>query len=512
MKGVVFYILIVMTLFVCMPVMAGMFDEFGFSGTFESVYWDHDPDDWTHGTDPIYEGPYKSFENSLSLNVDWREWYAEIRLRSMNYENQLRYDPRSREHETAFELFKATAGYRGEYLKVTAGDFYKALARGIVLFVQENKELNLDRTIQGGMLDFVTSPVDVSVFGGEIKWFKFKDNLTDEKVEEYKINDKVFGGQVVGKLPMGINLGVNAAAVTLYEIIQSEYQDEDLLVGSVDLEASGLFNEKLDFYAEYAELKWDEEMPFGEDREDGKAFYTSATVYLGPVTILGEYKDYDYWNYRYSRPPTADRDDELAEIDDIKGPRLKIDYFINATNTLIYASYGRFDNQGHEGSYGVVVRNEIEHVYGGIEQTWKKLYVHVSYGNKDYVTLDEIHRRATGDFVYSITDKHSLNYYYEYKYTGNPYTSKDEHKMYLTYSMSPWFSVTAHYNKHIVELPNGSEENQKWYAGEIGVNPIPSMSINIIYGELPPGLICSGGQCRIVPEFEGVQASLTYRF
>ena len=74
-------------------------------------------------------------------------------------------------------------------------------------------------------------------------------------------------------------------------------------------------------------------------------------------------------------------------------------------------------------------------------------------------------------------------------------------------------SVSGHYNKHTLEtVGSGSEKSDSWWAAEVTATPIDALSINILYGGLPTGLICSGGQCRILPEFEGVQASLTYRF
>jgi len=512
-------ILLFSVISISIPVSAGMFDDFSFSGSFESTYWNHDPDGWNEDEDSLYDGPYRSLENTLSLNLDWQNWFASVRLRSMKYNEPIHYDPRSREHETDLELFKFQTGYRGNNFTVIGGDFYKSLAHGIVLFVQEDEDLNIDRTIRGGAVDVTTNPVDITVFGGEIQWYKFKDDISDKIFDEYKITDKVFGGRAIGRLPGNITLGVSIASAEIFEIIADEYESEGLVTCGVDFEITGFLDGKFDFYAEYATLKWDEDMPFGEETDDGNALYSSLTAYLGDFTVLTEYKDYDYWDYRYSRPPLADREDEESIVDDIRGFRLKVDYFLFETNTLIYLSGSRFDNHSHESSWGTVTRNRIDHVYGGIEQTWDKLYAHLTYGHQKFDALNETHRRGTSDFVYNIADVHSLNLYYEYKFTGNknPETGqaiaeKDEHKCYLTYSWSPWLSLTAHYNRHIIDKANKPEDKEEWIAGEISWTPISSLAISFIYGELPPGLICSGGQCRIVPAFEGFQAGLTYRF
>ncbi len=486
-----------------------------FSGTFESVYWDHDPDDWDPLTDSFYEGPYSSIENQLGLRGEWRGLFGEIRLRSMKYDNGIHYDYNSREYETDIELFKFTARYHysfsdSEFLRITAGDFYKSLARGIVLYVQEDKELNLDRTIRGGLFESEFDILSAQVFGGEVTWYKFLDHRSENNYEQLKIVDRLLGGRVLGHFPSNINLGVQVTQAELFDVIRGEDISDNVRLFGGDAEVTGLMGGLIDFYAEYGNLNWDEEESYNTDLQDGRAFYSSVIAYVNAFTILAEYKDYKAWDYRYSRPPTADRDDEVADIIDIQGPRIKVDYFIPSTQTLLYVSLGRFDNHSPETSYGEVYRNRIDHIYGGIEQTWDDLYAHITYGYKDYITIDELHRRITSDFQYRISDRNSLNLYYEYKYYQIPTTEKNEHKSYLTYSLSPWFSATVHYNRHLIGFH--SEQDEEWFAGEVNATPISALSITLLYGQLPTGLICSGGQCRIVPEFDGFQVSVTYRF
>lgn len=493
-------------------VLADLSEELILTGTFESTYWDHDPDDWKEGMD-IYEGPYSSFENQLMIHLGWRNWFGEVRLRNMQYEDGIHYDYRSREAEADLEIFKFKLGYLGENFEVIGGDFYQSFGRGIVLYVQEDKDLNLDRTIRGGNARFGNDRFEVQAFGGEVKWFSFLDNASEMTYVEREINDELFGGRASIRVYENIRLSANYVTGTLYEFIRNESVGEDFQTGSLNVEASGLLNGLFDFYMEYAELYWDSDTPYGVEAEDGEAMYGSLTSYLGDFTVQLEYKSYDYWAYRYGRPPTADREDEVNELDDTRGARIKVDYFMAATDTLIYVSASQFNNQGHEDYLGNIQRNKNTHYYMGIEQNWHHLYAHVTFGIKEYEEIDETHHRATGDFVYTFLDKHSLNLYGEYKYTEISGFEKNEYKTYLTYSMSPYFSVTGHYNRHEFDSTSGSQSTvDDWWAGELSVTPIDTLTINLLYGGLPTGLICSGGQCRIVPEFEGVQASVTYRF
>lgn len=502
---------LIITVFV-LSAQANFSDEMVFSGTFESTYWNHDPDDWKPGMN-IYEGPYSSFENQLMLHLGWRDWYAEARLRNMKYNDGIHYDYRSREYEADIELFKYKVGYQHKNFDVLAGDFYQFLGRGIVLYVQEDKDLNLDRTIQGGRVRFNYNRFNAEVFGGKIRWYNFLDDPASMTYQERKISDELFGASLDFKVYKEITLGANFAAGTLYTYRRNQLMDEDFQTGSMNLEALNLLDGKIDFYGEYARLSWDSDNSVGEKKEDGTAIYSSLTAYLNDFTVLVEYKDYDYWSYRYGRPPIADREDEMSELDDTKGARIKVDYFIPSTSTLLYVSASQFNNQGHPDYLGKVTRNKNEHYYMGLEQNWCDWHVHLTYGIKEYTNKNEKHRRGPADIVYSFLTRHSLNLYYEHEFTGVPGTDEVEHKTYLTYSFSPWLAVSGHYNKQTLEtVGSSSKKSDSWWAAEVTATPIDALSINILYGGLPTGLICSGGQCRILPEFEGVQASLTYRF
>jgi hypothetical protein len=505
-------ILIIAFHFVPMHISATFLDDMNVTGTFDSTYWKNDPDDWEPGMD-VYEGPYTSFENQLKLFLGWRNWYSEVRLRNMKYTDGIHYDYRSREYEADLELFKYKLGYRGQNFEIVAGDFYQFLGRGIALYVQEDPDLNIDRTIRGGHVRFNYNRFEAQVFGGKIRWYDYLDDISSMTYIERKLTDELFGAGLGFRLHDSVRMGLNYVTGTLYAYRRDTIRDEDFQTGSINIEAFGLAGGLLDLYTEYAQLKWNSDAPFGSPTEDGTAIYASLISYLGNFTVLAEYKNYDYWNYRYGRPPTADREDEMTELDDTKGARVKVDYYIPSTGTLVYISASRFNNQGHPDYSGAVTRNESTHFYGGIEQNWSNVHAHLTYGTKEYENINEKHRRATASLVYSFMPRHSLNMHYEYKYTGVLGFDKTEHKTYLTYAFSPYVSLTAHYNVHLFDTPTStSTSSDTWWAGEIMLTPIDTLTINVLYGGLPTGLICSGGHCRILPEFEGLQATLTYRF
>jgi hypothetical protein len=52
-----------------------------------------------------------------------------------------------------------------------------------------------------------------------------------------------------------------------------------------------------------------------------------------------------------------------------------------------------------------------------------------------------------------------------------------------------------------------------WYgAGELQIKPTPAMTVKAFYGAYKAGIRCSGGQCRLLPGFEGARVSVAGNF
>jgi hypothetical protein len=81
-------------------------------------------------------------------------------------------------------------------------------------------------------------------------------------------------------------------------------------------------------------------------------------------------------------------------------------------------------------------------------------------------------------------------------------------RYYVGFSLSPYGSITARYacdDKSTVPA-------EDYWGGEIEYFPIRAITIGLFVGSDPGGLVCSGGQCRVEPEFEGLRARFAWRF
>ena len=60
---------------------------------------------------------------------------------------------------------------------------------------------------------------------------------------------------------------------------------------------------------------------------------------------------------------------------------------------------------------------------------------------------------------------------------------------------------------------DGNMRNSPWYgAAEIAIQPLPALTVKAFYGAYKSGIRCSGGQCRILPGFQGARLSVIANF
>ena len=179
----------------------------------------------------------------------------------------------------------------------------------------------------------------------------------------------------------------------------------------------------LDLAAEISEIDKTE----GSRHSYGR--YFSAAAYIGPVSILGEYKDYYNFAYRYNQPPNAGRADEAYEHNDVKGPRLLVSADIFSTGTLLHASYGSFNTHKKSTSPGGTNGDGQNEWYAGIEQTIGRIYFTGSYFDRDWVdrvigekhTLADLHVRIgrAGEVILGIDQRLEESNYFSLDTTRN---------------------------------------------------------------------------------------------
>ncbi len=465
------------------------------------------------GDDPN-DADYTKFKQLASVNLEWSHFTVGAQLEYLDWSVpfELR-DPLDLDRiRNGFELRKYYLDYQNPKFSGRLGTFYSSFGRGLTLYVQKNDVLGFDEPIHGATARLNLKHVDVSALWGNVA----EPVLQTQYGREFE--DEVMGGRIVGRLPLGFYLGGSAARAelerTLPVIVGNRRVTHDTVeVWAAEGGANGLWG-MLDVAAEVSELSRTEPTPNPDNptREiEGHGRYVSASLYVGPVSILGEYKDYYNFQYRYNLPPNAGRANESYNHDDVRGPRLLVSADIFKTGSLIHASYASFDRNENLASPGESGGDEQTEWYAGLEQTIGPVYFEASYFNRDFVDRQIEERHTLGDFHYRVGRSGEIILGYDQRVEESSVSRLDITRTFVGFTLSPWGSVTLRYAWRDSEAPSRSEREDFWGV-EVQALPTRTLAITVFAGGDPGGLVCAGGQCRQEPPFKGARGNLTWRF
>jgi hypothetical protein len=440
-------------------------------------------------------GEYDKFRQLFSLNLAWSRVSAGVQLEYLWYSDPEFVESgdldRLRED---FELRKYWIEYVGDRVNARLGTFFTSLGRGLTLYVQKNETVGLDEPIAGGTVTVKAGPLELTGLGGEVT----EPLLQNQFGREFE--DRIYGGRALANLPHDLYIGGSYVEAELDPVFQTT-DDE---VEAWGLEAGGYaLGGFVDVVGEWSEI---EQTDRGRTVE-GHGRYYSVSSTFGPVTILGEYKD--YWNFawRYNNPPTAGKTDEQYNHDDVKGPRLMVSGDIYSTGTLLFGSYAEFD--AHENPLGGTGGDRQVEWYLGLEQTVDPIYLEASYFNRDFEDrgIEEEHIIAELHIT-TIGGRGDLNLGYDRRGEEASYFELADNRSHLSFSLSPHGSIGVRYSWN----ERSSQPTEEFWGGEIEFFPIRDITISLFAGKDPGGLVCSGGQCRIEPPFEGFRTRVSWRF
>jgi hypothetical protein len=440
---------------------------------------------------------YDKLKQVFNLNLEWQDFTAGVQLQYLDYSDREQVDPLDldRLHDT-WELRKYYLDYSKGPLQARLGTFFTSFGHGLTLFVQKNDALGLDEPVHGATATVTLGRYDFIAVGGRVT-----EPLLESQYGR-RFEDELLGGRVLARLPHDLHIGASWVDARLDRFFPSEGFD-DVRTWSLEaggIEVAGLF----DIQAEVSELELDD----GDRVKEGYGRYVSVSSTLGPITALGEYKDYWNFDYRYNTPPNAGRAVEAYEHRDVKGARLRLEGEILATGTLLYGSYGSFDSHRREGSFGGLDGDRQVEWYLGLEEMAGPVYLESSYFARRWRDRGIRERHTIADFHLTVGDRGEVIVGYDGRLEKADYFRLGIHRCHLAYSLAPYGTLSL---RHAWDDSSLGDEDRYW-GGELELNPIRAMTISIFAGSDPGGLVCSGGQCREEPRFEGVRARFTWRF
>lgn len=462
---------------------------------------------------PAPKDGWRQYQESLTLNgslrfADGPSLLLSLTGRQVNFYQQasdltLETPDRS--------LYRKTLTFQWGGFTARAGDFHALLGRGLVLSVLPIDKLLKERTIEGGDLRYQSDRFEFRALGGKVQ--------TETRDQAWR----VAGGEVRAALLQGTEvgthrLGFHAARI---EDVATPNLDPFLLpllrerrTHSVSLGGDGV-GQVLDYYVEEARLTWERKPDDFTEILPGRATYANLTLRPGPLFILGEYRRYERFETdllhpenTLNNPPLADRDDEKNNLVHSEVARVLVQVAGREPALALFVSAGALKENG--GGPFDPVKERGHDVYGGfsMEELGDWFSFSATYGVR-HVLIPE--RRTDAAMTIRFTPRWSLELKVRdkrHRDAAQQLVRESDYDAQL--SCSPRFSL---YVRQQYRTDTGRNFKDPWFpSGGLRVNLWKGSYLDVSGGSIRGGLVCSGGQCREMPDFKGWKVATHFVF
>tara|TARA_B100000029_G_scaffold71896_1_gene63788 strand:+ start:806 stop:2614 length:1809 start_codon:yes stop_codon:yes gene_type:complete len=255
-----------------------------------------------------------------------------------------------------FQLEKVFAQYSGRNVNVQLGDYYAAFGRGIALSMVKKPEIDQDTSLRGVRFDLFTDRADWTLLGGITNPQQVSMELRNQGLD--KTDWAALAGTSLKLRPhRKFEISLHGLG---YELQELPSWSAGGTVGVSDIGSA------LDLFFEGDWFFYGIPEDAADDAPDiGHAFYATATVYSGPLTLLVETKRYKDAQHlvrtgpvvpiQYNNPPSLEH--ELSVTEDINGSiqsaeitgiRVQPELYFLKTNTTLTSSIAvAYDQEPH---------------------------------------------------------------------------------------------------------------------------------------------------------------------
>jgi hypothetical protein len=403
-------------------------------------------------------------EGELAMTFSYGEAQGRLRIGDWHPFATQRRDMRIEKYEVRMPL---------DGMELTVGTFAQLLGKGLVLSGIEERELDYDNEIEGIRLKLPRESYNVTAFVGQHKTVKDRGatKVWGGRVEVSPTEWFTMGGNVLSYQPT-INAAPDAPAPR---------QHHQAMSWDVDFHW-----DKLSSHFEYMRLDWPQD-------DDGRGMYGNIVLSLPGFGLTYEYKNYYQINGMFAAPPPVFYDPEHAKADtlDEKGHGF----------TMVWSP---FDNSSHfEASYAQSnIRNKgwptTEAIFAYYSPTEKRTSWMSQYSYHRDVLLHE--RKWHTEVSRQWDDNWTTQVAVELRGVDKGSGTIDEQEVSLDIGYAGWLTLVLGQEK----AGRGTlTEAQRWNIAELRLQEPGVQELLISYGKRREGFVCSGGICRIEPEFDG---------
>ncbi|MBW2464447.1 MAG: hypothetical protein JRH11_22550, partial [Deltaproteobacteria bacterium] len=306
--------------------------------------------------------------------------------------------------------------------------------------------------------------------------------------------------------------------------------------------APALLDGSLSLYTEVNAMKReDTNTELTQERRWGRAIYASAQISTGNTSILAQWKDYENYILQpfgnievfrvYSAAPSLDLDSERYRgQENSRGGQLEITYAFNPSPwalTFVGIGYGHVDEHevdpwdGIFTGHGLLTLSRQNDSVTDQEIGWT-LDLAGGYRREVYLDDDASQVANAGELdwevVHALFDMNIGYGAHSFELRADPRYEQRRTALggvrdywrggtYLTWSFAGRIHVSA-----TLQWNSEKVTRSTFYPGaEAKWEFVRGSHVRFFVGQTPGGLLCSGGVCRDVPEFEGGVLELVLR-
>ncbi len=350
------------------------------------------------------------------------------------------------------------------------GTFSQMLGKGLVLSGIEQRDLDYDNEIEGIRLSYPGERFSALAFIGQHKKVAAPGatKVWGARIETKPADWLTVGGNAFSyKQPVG---GAGAGR-THHQAMSAE---------------ASLRWEKFSAYFEYMRLDW----PLADD---GRGMYGNAVLSLPGFGLTYEFKDYWRIHSEFTTPPPVryGKEHAKASLLDEKGHGFTMTWMPFDDGSVVEASYAQANirNKGWPATEFIATY----HSPSDKRFSWvlSRLY-------HREVVLQE--RAYHGECNYQWNDDFSTQVMVEIKGVDKGAGTRDEQEVTLDFAYRGWLTVVL--TQERAERGTAATP-QRWNLVEVKLQENGVQELALAYGKRREGFVCSGGVCRLEPEFDG---------
>ncbi len=438
---------------------------------------------------------------------------------------------------------------------VTLGDFYGAFGNGLALNINRNVDIDIDTSIQGAKVFMRPGAWDIQLLAGQVNRQQvFQENPNLGLQGDFR---HLVAGAAVTRYGLG-PANVGAHGVVYHFATESgpwgiaERSVPDAVVAGSTLEVSIAGMDWIgegDIYSYTNNADGGSLLFAGEPSDPGYAAYLSGTAYVGSTTWQFEGKRYIQTErpnallaselYEIAIGPTLEYERAITEDSSAAvnsnnswGGKVRMDWAAVPGEVVPYVSVAVFRDLEEGGLHFNEVPETIFHPMIGIEARPEKFSfignLGMRYDDRDGQGTDsergiDADRQLHGDLDFKFALPGGLRADIAvagewYQWGQNPFQQEDYVEFETSYTVAiPGEKVFVVYymdytTNPLVNSVGNLDGDSLYGAGELQYKVSDAVTMKGFLGAYKAGIRCSGGQCRLLPGFDGARFSMTANF